>query len=377
MAVSFVHTADWQLGTGFGRAGEAARVALGEQRFKTVERLGALAEERRADAVLVAGDVFDNPVPADRTIYAAIAAMESFAGPWVLLPGNHDPASAEGVWCRLRRLGAPESLVVALEPVPIVLADGRLAVLPAPLRRRQETADLTAWFDSARTQPGVVRVGLAHGSIPSRLPEEADAKNPIAEDRAARGRLDYLALGDWHGTSRIDARTWYSGTPEPDRAKENDPGNVLFVRIEQPGSTPLVERVPVGHHRWHKLALAVHGREDVAALGKRLRGLEAPLDRHVVELTLEGTIDLAGRAELEGVLGELHARLRDLRIDDARLIAEPSEDDLQRIGGAGFVRTAVTRLLEKAGGEDEEGAAAARLALRILYLECTQSQAGG
>ena len=36
-------------------------------------------------------------------------------------------------------------------------------------------------------------------------------------DRAGHAAQDYLALGDWHGTRRIDARTWYSGTPEHDR----------------------------------------------------------------------------------------------------------------------------------------------------------------
>ena len=61
-----------------------------------------------------------------------------------------------------------------------------------------------------------------------------------SRDRAATARLDYLALGDWHGTRRIDARTWYSGTPEPDRFKANEPGNVLQVDIARAGAEPIV-----------------------------------------------------------------------------------------------------------------------------------------
>ena len=70
-------------------------------------------------------------------------------------------------------------------------------------------------MDAAETPRDAVRVGLAHGSVANRLPE-GDAKNEIAEDRATTANLDYLALGDWHGTMEIAPKTWYSGTPEPD-----------------------------------------------------------------------------------------------------------------------------------------------------------------
>jgi DNA repair exonuclease SbcCD nuclease subunit len=375
MTVSFIHTADWQLGRVFGQAGEDARVELRRQRFATVARLGALAAERRVDAVLVAGDVFDTAVPGKDTMRDALQAMESFAGPWVLLPGNHDPAQAEGAWSQLSRRGAPPSIIVAAEPQPIVLANGRLVVLPAPLRSKRESSDLTEWFDDARSPPSAIRVGLAHGSIPSRLPREEDVHNPIAVDRAARARLDYLALGDWHGTVCIDDRTWYAGTPEPDRAKDNDSGNVLLVEIERAGGEPQVERVPVGRYRWHKVAFSVHGSVDVAALHEQLRRLGEPLKQQVVLLTVQGTITLACRADLDSMLDDLEGRFCDLRLDDAGLIAEASEDDLQAIGRGGFIGRAVNRLLDLTKGADPEQAATARLALQVLYLESVRGGA--
>lgn len=376
MTITVVHTADWQLGKAFGAVGDEARGRLRDARFDAVKRLGKLASERRVDAILVAGDVFDSGTAADPVLRKALAQMdESFAGPWVLLPGNHDAASAEGVWARLRRLGLPDNVIVADRPEPVVLAGGRLVVLPAPLARNNETDDLTAWFDAAPSAPGAVRVGLAHGSIPSRLPADADARNPIADDRAARAGLDYLALGDWHGTLRIDARTWYSGTPEPDRAKDNDPGNVLLVRIDRPGTGPVVEPVVIGRYRWHAIRRAVHRREDVAVLAEDLRALGSPLDRHVVELALEGTVDFATRAVLTAALDDLAARLCDLRVDEARLAVLHSEDDLRQIPATGFVGSALARLSEVAMGSDPQ-AGIARRALQILYVDCRQAQTG-
>ncbi len=75
-----------------------------------------------------------------------------------------------------------------------------------------------------RRRPACCSIGLGHGSVQGILAEGIDSANPLAPDRAASARLDYLALGDRHAFKRIDARTWYAGTPEPDRFKANDAG---------------------------------------------------------------------------------------------------------------------------------------------------------
>jgi DNA repair exonuclease SbcCD nuclease subunit len=361
--------ADWQIGKPFANIPGDTGAMLREQRFHTIRRIAEVARERAVDAVLVAGDVFDSNAVKDETIRRAMNAMEGYSGPWVLLPGNHDAALAESVWTRIVRWGVPKNLLLATSSESIVLADGRMVVIPAPLRRKQEVVDLTEWFDAAETPATAVRIGLAHGSVANRLPEEAEAKNPIADDRADRARLDYLALGDWHGTREIAPRTWYAGTPEPDRWKENDPGNVLLVKIEGPGAQPSVERIAVGHFHWRRLEASVHSRADVDVLDAGLRHSEVPLERLVVKLRLEGAVDFATRVVLDAVLEQWRAQLRSLDVSDAGLTAEPSEDDLDRIDRGGFVRTAVDRLRARVDDPSDADRDAARLALQILYVE--------
>jgi hypothetical protein len=369
MPISVIHTADWQIGKTFGNIPGDAGAMLREQRFQTIRRIALLARERAADAVLVAGDVFDSNAVKDETIRRAINAMEGFAGPWVLLPGNHDAALAESVWTRIMRWGIRENLLLATSPEPIMLADGRMVVLPAPLRRKQEVIDLTEWFDGAETPPGAVRIGLAHGSVANRLPEEAEAKNPIADDRADRARLDYLALGDWHGTREIAPRTWYAGTPEPDRWKENDPGNVLLVTIEGPGAQPSVEPIAVGHFGWRRWQACIHSRVDINVLDDTVRSFGIPAERLVLALQLDGAVDFATRIALEDVLQRWRALFRFLDVSDAGLVDEPSEDDLDRIDRGGFVRTAVEWLRARADDPGDGNRDVARLALRLLYVE--------
>ncbi|MDX3966821.1 MAG: DNA repair exonuclease [Bradyrhizobium sp.] len=362
MGVRFLHTADLQIGKGFGQFPPDVAAALRTERLETLRRIATLARDLAVDAVLVAGDCFDDIAVADETLRRFKVALEPFDGMWVLLPGNHDPAIAESPWSRLKRLPLPANVIVADAPEPIVIGN-RMVVLPAPLRRRRDAADLTDWFNTAVTEDGLVRIGLAHGSVREFLPEASEAANPIALDRAECARLDYLALGDWHGRLQVSERTWYSGTPEPDRFRANEPGYVLDVTIEGPGTAPRVEGIPVATYRWiqRSVEIAPGGAEEVRT------GLDVPeeeLERCVVQLDLEGTVDLATRMEVSEKLDDLSARVLHLKENDAGLVVEPTEDDLDAIDTAGFVRVAMNRLREKLHGPD---ATTARRALALLY----------
>jgi hypothetical protein len=146
MAVTVLHTADWHLGKPFGSIEGDVAALLREERFDAVARLADLARERQVDAVIVAGDVFDSSTVPDQVIRRALEVMRAYSGPWVLLPGNHDPALAESPWTRLHRFGLPENVLPAVVREPLVLADGRLAVLPSPPTRRHEPDDITEWI---------------------------------------------------------------------------------------------------------------------------------------------------------------------------------------------------------------------------------------
>jgi len=367
--IRLLHTADWQIGKPFGGFEPELRGVLRAERVAAVARVAKLAGERGCDAVLVAGDVFDDNTVSDRDVNQTIEAMRAFSGPWVLLPGNHDAALSVSVWTRFRRLAERAGLANALvadTPESISLCEGRLVVLPAPLTRRHEAADVSDWFDQAETPASAVRVGLAHGLLANRLPEAAEAQNVIAEDRALRARLDYLALGDWHGFVEIAPKTVYAGTPEPDRYPANSPGHVAIVELDAPGAEPRIEKMRVARFEWRRLSLRLDG--DITALEDALSVLPAPGDT-LIHLTLSGSLPLRDRVALEASLSAWRDRLFHLEIEDADLFDEPDEDDLDAIDLSGFVRTAVERLRAKAqDAADPERATAAR-ALRMIYVE--------
>lgn len=360
MAIRFLHTADLQVGKTFGQFPSEVASALRAARIDTLKQIALLARARSVNAVLVAGDCFDDIAISDETLRRFKVALEPFVGIWIILPGNHDPAIAESPWTRLRRLSLPCNVIIADEPKLIPIGD-RAVVLPAPLRRRRDAADLTEWFDTAVTGDGLVRIGLAHGSIREFLPGACDSANPVALHRVERARLDYLALGDWHGRLQVSERAWYSGTPEPDRFKFNEPGYVLDIKIESAGAPPSIEAAAVGKYHWMRRAVEIIP-GGAQAISPTLASEE--VERLVLRLDLQGTIDLATRASLDEVIGDLRSRVFHLEVDASALTAEPTDDDLDGIDTAGFVRGAIDRLRAK---PEDRNADTARRALALLY----------
>jgi DNA repair exonuclease SbcCD nuclease subunit len=370
--VRFLHTSDWQLGKPFANIPGDSGADLRSQRIQTVQKVAELATERQVDAVLVAGDAFDSNEVSDRTLVRAVEALRPFAGTWIFLPGNHDAALAHSVWTRLSTQGLPANVIIADRPKPVDIAGGEAVVLPAPLRRRREVVDQTDWFDAAATAEGVCRIGLAHGSVANRLPDRGDAANEIRDDRAESAGLCYLALGDWHGALRIGPRTWYAGAPEPDRHKANASGHVQIVEIDGPRAPERVETVRVGRFSWRQLDVECLGTADAAL--EALHGLGSVPGAYVVALRLTGTVTLAERHRLERELALWSARVHHLEVDDRGLVDDPSPDDLDTMDLAGFVRLAVDRLRARAADPSDPEREAARLALRMVYLDHLQTR---
>jgi hypothetical protein len=185
------------------------------------------------------------------------------------------------------------------------------------------------------------------------LAEGIDSPNPIAPDRCARARLDYLALGDWHGHRRIDARMAYSGTPEPDRFRNNDAGCALLVDLPGPGAEPVITPLATARFRWRSLAARLQVDSDLDALLGELATLVAD---DVIDLVVSGHTDLAGRQRLVQALGATEARVRHLQTDLAELRLRPTADDVARLQVDGYLGEVLAELGELAAADDRPAA---------------------
>jgi len=366
----FLHSSDLHLGKRFGNLAEDLRGRLREARHGSIERLAARAREHGADVVLLAGDTFDTETPAPDIRRQAIAEMAHHAPlRWVLLPGNHDSLQAAQLWASLRA-GLPGNVILATEAAPLALAPD-VVLLPAPCTTRRPGRDLTEWMDAAATPEGAIRVGLAHGPVQS-FSEETVATDILAPDRARRAGLDYLALGDWHGAIAIDARTHYSGTPEPDRFKHDRPGQALVVGIEGQGAAPIVTPVETGLFVWKTEPLHLLPADDCATALAALLPQPRLRRQTLLRAAASGRARIAGRTALAAAIEAAAPDFALLELDETALATECDAEDLDRIDRAGALRDAAEMLLSQAGDESraEADREVARGALVRLFSYC-------
>src|SRR5450830_1297673 len=99
MTITFLHTADWQLGKPFaGVDDKQKRALLQNERLVVIKRMAHEARKYGAEFMLVAGDLFDSPRATKSTVAAACSAIGSIGIPVFAIPGNHDHGGAGSLW---------------------------------------------------------------------------------------------------------------------------------------------------------------------------------------------------------------------------------------------------------------------------------------
>jgi len=341
--LKFIHSSDLHLGRRFANMPEEIRGRLREARHAVLGKLAAAASNHGSGVIMLAGDTFDTETPSPEIRRQTLAEMAAHAPlQWIILPGNHDSLQASQLWNALRA-EAPDNVVLAMEPAPIMLsADATL--LPAPCTTRRPGRDLTEWVGGAATPDRNIRVCLAHGGILD-FSEDGDASGIIAPDRAKRSGLDYLALGDWHGTMAVDARTHYSGTPEPDRFKHNEPGRALAIEIPAAGAEPIVTGVETGTFSWRTQPLHLLGEDDPAALLQRLLPEGVKRRQTLLRILASGRTRPEGQTSLTAAIEHAAPEFAFLGLDNVGLETDCEAGDLDAIDKAGALRIAAEELL--------------------------------
>jgi DNA repair exonuclease SbcCD nuclease subunit len=387
MAITFLHTADWQLGKPFARVSDMEkRTLIRQERINVIDRIGKLANERGASFIVVAGDLFDTPTVSKATVSQGCSAIGKIKMPVIVIPGNHDHGGPGSLWeqsffQRERESLAP-NLQVLFDQVPLEMDEA--VIFSCPLLRRHEANDPTAWLrefeEEGLTQFGdKPRIILAHGSTQDFGGSGGDDEeggggvpNLINLDRLPQDCFDYIALGDWHGTREVSERAWYSGTPEPDRFPKgvsNVPGNVLVVTAER-GGTPLVESVATAALGWHHLDFEFASDDDISTLRERFDQLvENRVGRDLLRLDLRGSLGIEATTRLEVLLESWESRLLRMKLSNETVIAPNAEEieALTQRAGDPLISSVAGQLLAKSRAQDAGEAAIAHIALRELH----------
>lgn len=260
----FVHTSDWHLGR---RLGEASLI---EDQAHALEQVLAVCREAKADALVVAGDVYDRAVPPVEALglfndVLARCAKELRISV-VVAAGNHDSperlafgrellaASGVRVYGALAHRLEP-ALVrgVPIYVLPFCEPEAARAGLGDPELRNHDAAVRAALADMRAAAAGKPAVLVAH-LFAAGGQETADSERPLSVGTAgqvgvdALGGWSYVALGHLHAPQRAGGRddVRYSGSLyKYSFGEARQEKGVCVVEVDAATGAARVETVPL------------------------------------------------------------------------------------------------------------------------------------
>lgn len=315
-----LHIADAHLDTPFHGREETLRKRLRKATRAAFAKAVDVAIERRVDALLIAGDLFDNELlsfETERFLLDAMRRLGEAGIPAFYATGNHDPGRAN---CRAANLDWPENVHVFTSGRPETVPIGDAGWLTAAGHASgKEERNLAEAFPKGRDdRPHVAMLHTQVVGTPGA--ERHDRYAPCSiDDLAKKPGYDYWALGHIHMRHRVaaDLPAWYPGNIQGRHPRETGPKGALYVEIEK-GVEPAPEFISLAPIVWDAVTLDCPA--DATGLDALTRAVldnaRARLDlddgrKHLVRLDLTGQSPLAPELRQDGNVRELEETLQE------------------------------------------------------------------
>lgn len=266
----FLHTSDWHLGATGGE-----RDLWDDQKY-FIDAICGIVREKRVDAVLLAGDVYDRSVPAASAIGLYDYAMNRLCGELgvkvLTIAGNHDSAerlaSCAGL---LDKAGLYLQGAAQREPRVVEFADSQVFFLPWITEEKikslypEERDDITDLTEAYRVAvnhmrekfiPGKHHLLLSHAFITNAETSTSDRAAEIGFATQVPASVfegfDYVALGHIHKPQQVNPFIRYSGSPMAYSFGKEERQEKSVTLIDTTAMTQQVVPLPL-LHRWTTL----------------------------------------------------------------------------------------------------------------------------
>ena len=353
---TFIHTSDLHLGKKFKSFPDddsETRSKLRSARSNILDNLKKAAEENEIKHILLAGDTFDAEIPSEQVISQTVDKMkENKAVHWWIITGNHDSLDAEILWEKFKNKSESFSNIHLLEDHKEIKIEEDVFLYPCSLKSRRISEDPTKWIPD-RDNPNIIRIGLAHGTTRN-FSSGGDSNEIINPDRANVSKLNYLALGDWHGHTKINENTYYSGTPEYDNFVHSGYGTCLKVTINLEDDKNSYETLPIGELNWQKLSFSITPEKNIDDVINEISNkLQNEKDKTLIQILLEGRIYIHNRSKLLKKLQNIEGSFCYFEVNHKNLITEFEETNIDKIATSGALREAAEALYNSINDSDK------------------------
>ncbi len=310
-----VHTADLHLGSLFSSTPEVANQRKIEQ-IDTLKQILDICAETKADALLIAGDMFDT-MKVERSLLNDVKEMLShYDLPVFITPGNHDPATPDSCYNE----EWPQNVHIFRDGMEKVeIPEKNTCVWGAGFTKTSCGETLLSGFTPVSSR---INVLVMHGELTD-TPNSDCRYNPIYRQALENCGADYVALGHIHKYEHYEDNDFlycYSGAPAGRGFDETGEKGVL-VGYASKGFAHMEFR-PLDNRMYYEEKIDVSGCESTQEFAGRI--VAVLRDRHgekfshnLYDVTLIGSLDNGVIPAIPEITRRLRESVFYVRLTDA------------------------------------------------------------
>lgn len=301
--------------------------------LSTFVRMAEYASEHGADAMLIAGDLFDGRVVTKRTQNVVKETILRFSCmDFLYLKGNHDTESFLDTWEdypeNLKRFGTDWTYYRYGD---VVIAGAELSGGNGPML-----------CDSLLLNRNDCNIVMLHGQTEKYV--SADKTETIAVGALKNKNIDYLALGHIHSykCEPLDSRGVYCYCGCPEGRGFDECGEKGFVWLETEEGKISHSFLPFACRTVHEVFPDISGAETTLAVEQKIReALDGIPETDLVKVSLVGKVGLSAERDLQYLATRFESRFFAFKINDKEVgiavCPEEYEHDISLRGE--FIRT--------------------------------------
>lgn len=361
--IRFLHCADLHLDSPFSGLGAIGSEARREEQRELFRALICLAKNRRADFLLIAGDLFDSGFTTSSTLKFVADMLSTLDCPVILSPGNHDPYTEGGLYAG----GFPENVKIFTSEKLSSFYFPKSNVCIHGYAFTSERHEESPLAQGVSLDPTKINVLCAHTELDVPLSPYA----PIDKKQLAASGFDYAALGHVHNAPAPETLgktlTAYSGCLEGRSFDELDFGSVIEVTVD--GNKVTSEKICLAKHRYMVETIDITGAEKDSDVIDRIRqriGMKNYREETALRVILTGALIPDYIPAIEFIVGAIEG-LYHLEIkDETAPVLDYSELERDMSIRGEYYRELIARMRTMNDEERKVAAEALRIGLCAL-----------
>ncbi len=336
MDIKIFHTADLHIGMKFKGYPDDIRDLLQEGRINALKNMVYLANEEKANLLVIAGDLFDRIIGIDkRSIKNVAESLEEFNGECIIImPGNHDyDNDMVELWNAFNNIASDKILCVNKEK-PYSLRDYGLEIViyPAPCHKKHSNTNNIGWIKDEILDESQLNIGIGHGALGGVSPDLDNNYYNMSMDELHSIPLDLWLLGHTHITYPFQAevfgdKIYNPGTPEPDGLDCTHEGHAWLITVSDKKKVS-ARRIITGTYKFKDITYEIKDIEDLDRMNKEVTSHNP--NKSVVRINLKGRVNQEVYQYRQAIYRSIEKEVLYLLIEDDDLKIQITSDKIHQ-----------------------------------------------